>query len=239
MFDNSEQIQISFKENIEAAFDILFDEFEELRKYLLKMFNQKIEKNYIEESDKIYEKIKQINSFKQDLEKVREKFEKLMTVNINPENTNAITYASTYKNTIENNHVNDMVSLENYTRKHQDSEPSYRRVRKGMKTPEKAYYRPILEFLVKLGGQAKAHIVLDLIYESMKDKFKEVDLERLNSGKVRWHNTAQWARLELINLGLLEKDSPYGIWKISEKGRKALEEGGYFDDKEGKFKSFD
>ncbi|MFN3692423.1 MAG: winged helix-turn-helix domain-containing protein, partial [Fervidobacterium sp.] len=209
----------------------LFDEFEEIRKYLLEMFKQKIEKNYMEESDKIYEKIKWINSFKQDLEKVRENFEKLMTVNINPENTNAITYASTYKNTIENNHVNDRVSLENYTRKH--------KVRKGMKTPEKAYYRPILEFLVKLGGQTKAYIVLDLIYENMKDKFKEVDLERLNSGEVRWRNTAMWARKRLVDLGLLEKDSPNGIWKISEKGRKALEEGRYFDDKEGEFKSLD
>ena len=41
---------------------------------------------------------------------------------------------------------------------------------------------------------------------------------------IRWRNTAQWTRNTMVNEGLLAKDSPWGIWEITEKGRKFYEE---------------
>lgn len=47
-----------------------------------------------------------------------------------------------------------------------------------------------------------------------------MDLEKLPSvNAVRWKNYAMWKKMEMINEEYLNKDSPYGIWEISEKGR--------------------
>ncbi|MCC7571175.1 winged helix-turn-helix domain-containing protein, partial [Candidatus Micrarchaeota archaeon] len=46
-----------------------------------------------------------------------------------------------------------------------------------------------------------------------------------NPDNPRWRNTAQWARNSMVNEeGFLKKDSPRGIWEISEKGRAFLKE---------------
>lgn len=93
------------------------------------------------------------------------------------------------------------------------------------KIPQRAYYIPILEALEELGGRGTAHQVLDVVYRRMKDRLTEDDLQPLPSGRVlRWHNTAQWARLDLVRDGLLRRDSPQGIWEISEAGRLYLQE---------------
>jgi hypothetical protein len=58
----------------------------------------------------------------------------------------------------------------------------------------------------------------------VKPMLTEPDYEPLSStDEFRWRNTAKWARQELIYDGLLEKDSPYGIWTISDKGRAWVE----------------
>jgi len=45
----------------------------------------------------------------------------------------------------------------------------------------------------------------------------------------RWVNTARWARQKMVEKGLLAKDSPWGIWEITEKGRKY-----YYEEKKKK-----
>ncbi|EKF49053.1 hypothetical protein H17ap60334_07853 [Thermosipho africanus H17ap60334] len=92
-------------------------------------------------------------------------------------------------------------------------------IKRGLKTPQSAYVIPILESLIELGGRAKMDKVISRVYEKMKNKFNEYDLGKLNSGVVRWKNTAQWARFEMIKDGLLSSDSPRGIWEITEKGK--------------------
>ncbi len=98
------------------------------------------------------------------------------------------------------------------------------RLPKGLRTPEEAFRRPILEALVELGGRAPAKEVLDLVEHKMRDKLTPYDWERLRGNKVRWRNTAQWCRNTLREEGLLKGDSP-GVWEITEKGRQALEGG--------------
>ncbi len=53
----------------------------------------------------------------------------------------------------------------------------------------------------------------------MKDKLNEYDYQVLSfNNTVRWKNTAQWCRNTMVQEGLLNSDSPKGIWEISKKG---------------------
>jgi hypothetical protein len=100
------------------------------------------------------------------------------------------------------------------------------RVRRGERTPEAVFRRPILEALVELGGEAPIGTVLDKLEQRLSAELKPVDLLGLPSdpGTVRWRNTAQWSRQELVSLGLLEPSRQKGIWAISAAGRAWLDE---------------
>jgi hypothetical protein len=101
-----------------------------------------------------------------------------------------------------------------------------KKFKKGLKTPESAYRRPILEALVELGGSSELHAVLDRVYAKMKPQLNGHDLAALPSDGVtpRWQNTAQWARNALREGGYLKDGSPHGVWEISEQGRAWLAE---------------
>lgn len=100
------------------------------------------------------------------------------------------------------------------------------KLRKGVRTPESAYYRPILQALDQMGGSGKVSEVLDQVGKIMKPALKKVDYDPLSSdpNHPRWRNTAQWARNNLIHDGLLKADSPRGVWEIGDKGREMLKE---------------
>lgn len=98
------------------------------------------------------------------------------------------------------------------------------RLPRELRTPEDAFRRPILEALVELSGSASIGEVLDRVEQKMKGVLNQYDYEPLPSDprSVRWRNTAQWCRYTLVREGLMKKDSPHGIWEISEQGRKWL-----------------
>ena len=98
------------------------------------------------------------------------------------------------------------------------------RLPRGLRTPEDAFRRPILEALVELGGSAPIGEVLVRVEQKMKGVLNRYDYEPLpsDSRSLRWRNTAQWCRNTLVREGLMKSDSPYGIWEISDEGRKWL-----------------
>lgn len=98
------------------------------------------------------------------------------------------------------------------------------RLQRGMRTPEEAYYKPILQVLSEMGGMGKVALVLDRVGRMMKDTLKPCDYEPLSSSpdNPRWRNAAQWARNSMVIEGLLKNDSPRGMWEISEKGKTFL-----------------
>ncbi len=102
------------------------------------------------------------------------------------------------------------------------------RLRRGLRTREEAYYRPILQALEALGGSAPMSRVLDLVLQSMKGVLRDVDYEPLASepDMPRWKNAAQWARHSMVKEGLLRNDSPRGVWQISEAGKRFLQDRG-------------
>jgi hypothetical protein len=95
---------------------------------------------------------------------------------------------------------------------------------RGLRTPEEAYRRPILEALAELGGQGPLTDVLSRVEAKMKGILNEHDYEPLRSNpkEARWRNTAKWCRNMLVREGLMKADSPWGIWEISDRGREAL-----------------
>jgi hypothetical protein len=105
------------------------------------------------------------------------------------------------------------------------------KLKKGLRTPEEKFIMPILESIIELGGRAKAEDVLERVYDKMKNILNSYDEEPLRSRRnvKRWENTAQWARQDMVEKGLLAKDSPRGIWEITEKGRKY-----YYEEKKKK-----
>jgi restriction system protein len=97
------------------------------------------------------------------------------------------------------------------------------RIRNGLKTPLDAFFIPILESLVAIGGSGKVKDILEKVYERMHENFNKIDLEIIESVKEqRWRNTAKWARNKLREDGLLRADSPRGVWEISSDGEKYL-----------------
>lgn len=95
---------------------------------------------------------------------------------------------------------------------------------RGLRTPEDAFRKPILEALVEVGGSAPLEDVLDLVERKMENVLNAYDKEPVpsNPREIRWRNTAQWCRAKLVREGLMERGSPYGIWEISERGRRWL-----------------
>lgn len=101
------------------------------------------------------------------------------------------------------------------------------RLKRGLRTSEDAFRKPILEALVELGGRAEMSKVLDLVEKKMQGILNDYDYQPLpsNPKNIRWRNTAQWCRNTMLREELLKSNSPWGIWEISERGSKALQEG--------------
>ncbi len=94
----------------------------------------------------------------------------------------------------------------------------------GTLLPEDKYILPLLRALDDAGGQGTFREIADAVGRSMHDELMPADFENLDSGGVRWQSRLQFVRLRLVERGLLERDTPRGIWAISEAGRKELQE---------------
>lgn len=97
-----------------------------------------------------------------------------------------------------------------------------KRAPRGSSTPKREYYIPILEAVAELSGKAEAREALDRVYPKIKGRLKTHDHDLLSSGETVWRNATRWARADLVRKGLLKKDSPNGVWEISDAGRKFL-----------------
>jgi hypothetical protein len=97
------------------------------------------------------------------------------------------------------------------------------RAPKGVLLPEPEYELPILQTLIELGGRAPTSELIAALGTRLDGKLKPLDGQRLASGDVRWKNRAQFVRLKLVRGGDMVKDSPRGIWEISDQGRRRVQ----------------
>jgi hypothetical protein len=96
--------------------------------------------------------------------------------------------------------------------------PRQRRAARGTLLPQAEYELPLLQVLLEAGGRAPSREAIDLIEPKLADKFTDVDRDHLPSGELRWRNRTQFARLALVDSGDIKKNSPRGVWELTEKG---------------------
>ena len=96
------------------------------------------------------------------------------------------------------------------------------RAKAGSILHESAYEIPMLEIINAHGGRAPAREVLEELGKCLADQLTETDHQELASGDVRWRNRAQFVRLRLIDRGDMVKNSPRGVWEISQQGRQRV-----------------
>ena len=89
--------------------------------------------------------------------------------------------------------------------------------------PEEEYEVPLLRALVDAGGSGPSKDITAAVGEDLDAKLTDLDRETLKSGGIRWENRIQFVRLKMIERGYMEKDTPRGIWAITDDGRKFLE----------------
>ena len=99
--------------------------------------------------------------------------------------------------------------------------PKVKHLEKGQRTIEDAFYVPLLEVLVSMGGAGKLHEVIQQVGFKMAFQFTPEDRQRLPSYShpIRWENTVCWARNSLKMERLLKSNSPRGVWEITDEGR--------------------
>jgi hypothetical protein len=94
----------------------------------------------------------------------------------------------------------------------------------GVFTPVRAYWRPILEVLIEMGGRGKRVPVSSAVEDKMKGILTAADYGKLpKSGRIRWRNRVMWQASEMRAQGLIKNNSPRGLWEISDAGRKWLD----------------
>ena len=97
-----------------------------------------------------------------------------------------------------------------------------RRAPRGSLLAEEAYEEPILKVLDSQGGRAPAREVISQVGEIVDGQLTALDREHLQTGDLRWQKRVQFTRLRLVERGLVRKDSPRGVWEITDEGRRAL-----------------
>lgn len=175
-----------------AAFEILLEEIETEIDIINGLGAKAFEKGDYESAREILERAGQTTAFRDKVAALRKEWQALSTV-------------------VTNKESEELINVERR---------NMGRLQRGLRTPEGAYYQPILRALTEFGGSAKINDVLKRVEEIIRSALKRVDYEPLASdpGNPRWRNTAQWARNSMVQEGLLKSNSPRGIWEISEKG---------------------
>jgi len=87
---------------------------------------------------------------------------------------------------------------------------------------EKAYELPLLDVLDAAGGRLPTREAVAAVGERVADQLMPMDHDVMDQGQERWESRVQFTRLRLVEAGLLKKDSPRGVWEISDAGRERL-----------------
>ncbi len=96
----------------------------------------------------------------------------------------------------------------------------------GALLPEEEYILPLLSALGDRGDSGPAREIIAAVGQRLDGKLTATDRERLASGAIRWENRVQFVRLRLVEEGLLARESPRGVWALTDAGRARLVEGG-------------
>lgn len=94
--------------------------------------------------------------------------------------------------------------------------------------PEPDYVFPILQALVDAGGRSGPQQVRSAVYPKIAHRLSEWDRgdeSDKRAIRTRWEHRVDTVRRKLCIAGLMRRDSPVGVWEISDQGREHLEAG--------------
>ena len=213
-------------QNMLAAFDVLIEEMEDALRSIHKEGADALETRNYERAQTAIEHARRVMLVCEKIASLKEEWKDLETairVHADPEQHTPHVASVQRQTSIQTAPAKPRPIVH-----HELSQPVGRliagRIRKGLRTPEPAFFRPILQALSDLGGSAKRSDIFTLLEQSMRDVLKPIDYQILSSEaeQMRWQNSAQWARNLMVKDGLLQQNSPVGIWEITEKGRAFL-----------------
>lgn len=195
-------MQSNIPSEADTAFEILLEEIECVADAYHKESAKALDSRDYDTARKMLDRAEQITSFRQKVDGIRREWRSL-----------------------------EVLSLQRPQKSKNGIPAQTTRLPRGTRTPEDAFYRPILLALENLGGTGVVSDILENVGAQMKDIFKDVDYHTLpsDSDEQRWRNTAKWARNTMVQDGRLKSDSKYGTWEITEKGRKFLRESQHHD----------
>lgn len=85
------------------------------------------------------------------------------------------------------------------------------------KTPQKVLRVHILEALKKLGGRARVPEVIEQMGLQLEGKLLPGDMTwRDATNEAAWQNNAKWERFQMVQEGVLSRNSPRGVWELGE-----------------------
>ncbi|MBV8594039.1 MAG: hypothetical protein JOZ27_07060 [Caulobacteraceae bacterium] len=95
--------------------------------------------------------------------------------------------------------------------------------KRGNKLPQKDFREPLLGVLRGLGGMANVATIREKMLVEMGPKLLPGDHQLVSSGDPRWWNAVCWVRNDLANEGVIDRETPRGVWAlakrtVSEKG---------------------
>ena len=92
-----------------------------------------------------------------------------------------------------------------------------RRRSKLPKTSPAVLREQILQALKKLGGRAKVSDIIEEMTRQLKGKLLPGDtVWRETTNESAWENNTKWERFQMTKDGILQRDSPRGIWELTE-----------------------
>lgn len=85
------------------------------------------------------------------------------------------------------------------------------------KTPQKVLREHIIQALRHLGGRARVPDVIQQMRLQLEGKLLPGDMVwRDATNEAAWENNAKWERFQMVQDGLLRRESPRGVWELGE-----------------------
>lgn len=91
-------------------------------------------------------------------------------------------------------------------------------------TPQKEFRVPILEALAELGGEAHAQEVIRHLEQKLEGRLKQGDYEPNRDRIPKWQKAVHFQRLLMVRERLLAKNTPRGVWRITDEGLQYLKQ---------------
>ena len=139
------------KNEVNEAFEILLEELEVVINLLNEAGAEAFKKSDYEKVKESIERATQITEFREKVKSLQKEWANLYSVRLE------------------------------HPKKRKRKRKTLRKLSKGLRTPEDAFRRPILETLIELGGSAPMKEVLDLLEKKMKGILNEYDYRPLPS----------------------------------------------------------